>query len=192
MVEAGYEDEQNVPGNPAGTPQQLRRQEYWSLLSGATGQLYGNHSTWQFLCSQRDASGNCVGGWKDEMDSPGATQMANVVALFSPRRWYDSCPTRTTLLVTSGYGSFGQDDYVTAARTPDGKLAMAYLPSGAHDTVDLGTFSGPVTARWYDPTNGTFTTIGDGPFANTGNVDVTTPGTNSDGEDDWVLVLEAQ
>ena len=118
--------------------------------------------------------------------------MANIVALFSPRRWYDLVPDQDHTLVTSGYGSFGQDDYVTAARTPDGKLAIAYLPSGGTVTVDLGTLSGPVAARWYDPTDGTFTTIGDGPLANTGNVMLTTPGTNSDGADDWVLVLEAQ
>ena len=190
MVEASYEDEQN-PGAPAGTPLQLRRQEYWSLLSGATGQLYGNHSTWQLLCSQRDADGNCVGGWKDEMDSPGATQMANVVALFSPRRWYDLVPDQNHTLVTSGYGSFGQDDYVTAAQTPDGKLAMAYVPSSRTITVDLSTFSGPVTARWYDPADGTFTSISEGsPFANVGSLDFPTPGTNAGGDNDWVLVLE--
>ena len=188
MVEASYEDEQNNVTYPYGSPQQLRRQEYWSLLSGATGQLYGNHSTWQFLCSQRDPGGNCVGGWKDQMASPGATQMANVVALFSPRRWYDLVPDQNHTLVTSGYGTFGQDDYVTAASTPDGKLAMAYLPSGGTVTVNLGTLSGPVTARWYDPTDGTFTTIG--PFANDGSVTLGTPPANAAGDNDWVLVLE--
>src|SRR5207247_4793672 len=138
-------------------------QEYWSLLSGATGQLFGNRYAWQFLCSQRDADGNCVGGWKDQLASPGATQMANVVALLSSRRWYELVPDQDHTVVTSGYGSFGADDYVTAARTPDGTLAMAFVPSARTITVDLGTLSGPVTARWYDPTNGTFTAIGGGP-----------------------------
>ena len=85
LVEASYEFEQN-PGAPAGTPEQLRRQEYWSLLSGATGQLYGNHYTWQFLCPQRDDAGNCVGGWKDQLDTPGADQMAYVKTLFESRQ----------------------------------------------------------------------------------------------------------
>jgi hypothetical protein len=125
------------------------------------------------------------------MASPGATQMAHVVALFSPRRWYDLVPDQNHTLVTGGYGSFGQDDYVTAARTPDGTLAMAYLPSGGTLTVDLARLSGPVTARWYDPTNGAFTAIGGGALANTGTVTLTAPGTNADGADDWVLVLEA-
>jgi hypothetical protein len=191
LVEGSYEDEQNVSTVPPGTPQQLRRQEYWSLLSGATGQLFGNHSTWQFLCSQRDADGNCVGGWKDELASPGATQMANLVALFGSRPWYQLVPDQNHTVVTSGYGTFGDDDYVTAASTPDGKLAVAYVPSSSRAiTVDLGTFSGPVTARWYDPTDGAFTTIGDGPFANDGSVTLGAPPTNAAGDNDWVLVLE--
>jgi hypothetical protein len=190
LVEASYEDEQNSSTVPAGTPQQLRRQEYWSLLSGATGQLFGNHYTWQFLCSQRDADGNCVGGWKDQLASPGATQMAHVVALLSSRPWYELVPDQNHEVVTSGYGSFGGDDYVTAARTPEGKLAIAYVPSARTITVDLGTLSGRVTARWYDPTNGAFAAISGSPFVNHGSVSLTTPGTNSDGADDWVLVLE--
>ena len=42
LVEAFYEGEHN-PARPR-TPQHLRAQEYWSLLSGAMGQLFGNHS----------------------------------------------------------------------------------------------------------------------------------------------------
>src|SRR3954454_13111592 len=115
------------------------------------------------MCSQRDDDGNCVGGWKDHLYTPVAVQMPYVVGLLSSRRWYALVPDQGHTLVTSGYGTFGGNDYVTAARTPDGKLAMAYLPSAHAVTVDLGTLSGPVTARWYDPTNGTFTAIGDGP-----------------------------
>ena len=47
MVEASYEGEHN-PGAAAGTPLQLRMQEYWTMLSGATGQFYGNKYTWRF------------------------------------------------------------------------------------------------------------------------------------------------
>jgi hypothetical protein len=47
------------------------------------------------------------------------------------------------------------------------------------------------TARWYDPTAGTFTNIPGSPFANVGSMQFATPGTNAGGDDDWVLVLEA-
>jgi hypothetical protein len=35
-------------------------------------------------------------------------------------------------------------------------------------TIDLAQLSGPVTARWYDPTNGAYSTIAGSPFANDG------------------------
>jgi hypothetical protein len=190
LVEASYEDEHNWNTTP-GTPQQHRRQEYWTMLSGATGQLFGTRDHWQFPCSQRDDDGDCIGGWKDTLASPGARQMGYVVEFFSGRPWQRLVPDQDHTLVTSGYGRYGFDDYVTAARTPDGSLGVAYAPSAATMTVDLGTLSGPVTARWYDPTNGTFTPIGDGPLDNDGTISLATPGANADGADDWVLVLEA-
>ena len=112
-------------------------------------------------------------------------------ALFESRKWYALVPDQTHTVVTNGFGTFGTDDYVTAARTPDGTLAMAYVPSSRTITVDLSTLSGPVTARWYDPTAGTFTSHPGLPFANAGSVQFATPGTNAGGDDDWVLVLEA-
>jgi hypothetical protein len=191
MAEGSYEDERNSADVPPGMPQQLRRQEYWSLLSGAAGQIYGNHYTWQFICPDRDAGGNCVGGWKDQLHSIGAAHVTNLVALFSARPWYALIPDQGHAVVTDGYGTFGETDYVTAARTSDGKLAMAYVPSSRTVTVDMGTLSGPVTARWFDPTDGTFAAIAGSPLPNSGHVALTTPGLNAAREDDWVLVLEA-
>jgi hypothetical protein len=179
LVEAGYEFEQNSENYAPGVPRVLRLQEYWSNLSGATGQLYGNHYTWQF-----------IDGWKDQLDSPGAVQMAYVTALFEPRAWYDLVPDQGHTVVTSGFGIFGSNDYVTAARTPDGKLVMAYVPSARTLTVDMSKLSGTVAARWYDPTTGLFADISGSPFANSGSHNFTTPGANADGDEDWVLVLE--
>src|SRR5213079_1748549 len=183
MVEASYEFEQNFPEYPDGNLSQvIRRQEYWSLLSGATGQLFGNRYTWQL-------TGN---SWQDQLNTPGAIQMAYVTALFESRAWYDLVPDQTHIVVTAGFGTFGLNDYVTAARTPDGALAMAYVPTARTVTVDMSTMSGPVTARWYDPAAGTFTNVAGSPFANAGSRDFQTPGNNADGpgNEDWVLVLE--
>jgi Protein of unknown function (DUF4038)/Putative collagen-binding domain of a collagenase len=173
MVEAIYEFE-------GATPRNLREQEYWSNLSGATGQLYGNRYTWQF-----------IDGWKDQLDTPGAVQMSHVTTLFEPRAWYDLVPDQNHTVVTSGFGTFGSGDYVTAARTPDGKSVMAYVPSVRTVTVDMSKLSGTVTARWYDPTVGRFTDISGSPFANARSHNFTTPGTNAGGDGDWVLLLEA-
>ena len=184
MVEANYEGEHNQ--SDLGTPNILRRQEYWTLLSGATGQLFGNRYTWQF-----------INGWKSNMDTPASIQMKYVTALFAPRQWYGLVPDQTHTVVTVGYGTYdantnlGANDYLTAARTGDGTLVLAYMPTPRTITVDLSRLAGSVTARWYDPTRGTYSaSIAGSPFANTGTQQFTPSGNNADGEGDWVLVLE--
>lgn len=156
------------------------------MLSGATGQFYGNKYTWQFLP-----------GWPSYVDSIGSRQMTFVTDLFSHRRWFDLVPDTKHRLVISGYGTFSDSgdvnssDYVAAARTPDGKLAIAYLPTGHSIVVDLRRMAGRVTAQWYDPTSARYTTIAGSPLARSGPRTFTPPAQNHSGDDDWVLVLTA-
>jgi hypothetical protein len=185
MVEANYEGENNT-GGPVTNGLILRMQEYWTNLSGATGQLYGNHYTWTF-----------ASGWQTNLDSPGAQQMAHLQALFTARAWYNLVPDQNHSVLTAGFGSFassGQvsaNDYATAARVPDGSLVMAYLPTIRTVTIDMTKLGGSVTARWYDPSNGTFAAIAGSPLANSGTHSFTPAGNNAGGDPDWVLVLEA-
>ncbi len=186
MVEANYEDEGLYLDT--GDPETLRRQEYWTALSGAAGQLFGNKFIWQFLS-----------GWQVQLNTPGAIQMGYLNALLAPRAWFNLVPDQTHTIVTSGYGTFSTsltvpiktNDYVTAAGTPDGSLVLAYLPTVRTITVDLSRLSGPVAARWFDPTVGTFGTIPGSPLPNTGSASFTPPGNHPDGSGDWVLVLES-
>jgi hypothetical protein len=186
MIEANYEGEHNTGGPPA-TPETLRRQAYWTMLSGASGQLYGNHYTWGFQ----------FGPWKDHLDTPGAAQIAFMVRFFSSLPWYDLVPDQGHMLVTSGFGRpaemglVSDSDYVTAAMTADRTLAVVYLPTLRPITVDMTRFSGPVTARWFDPTNGTSSAIAGGPIPNAGRRQFELGRANSEGEGDWVLVLAA-
>jgi hypothetical protein len=186
MVEADYEFERES------TPAVLRRQEYWSVLSGAAGQLYGNGYTWPIKS-----------GWKEKLDTPGAIQMAHVQALFVPRAWHQLVPDQKHNVVTAGYGTFDStttpgniyamtSDYVAAARTPGGALVMAYMPSRRTVTVDMRQLDAPATAKWYDPSRGTYTAIDGSPLPNTGKRAFTPPGNNGDGDGDWVLVLETK
>ena len=75
--------------------------------------------------------------------------------------------------------------------TSDGSLAVIYTPVSHTLTVAMGNFAGPVTARWFDPTNATFQTVAGSPFPNSGSHNFTTPGNNSAGDPDWVLLLQA-
>jgi hypothetical protein len=114
------------------------------------------------------------------------------------RNWFNLVPDRKHQVLTRGYGQFSEDDpipddtYATAAYTPDGTLAMAYLPDIRKVTIDMSKFSGPVMARWFDPTNDTYAVIEGSPFPNTGNRRFTPGGPNGAGDEDWVLLLEMQ
>ncbi len=169
-----------------GTPLVLRHQEYWTMLSGAVGQIYGNGYTWPFLS-----------GWKNNLDSTGVAQLKYGTALFSSYAWYNLIPDVNHTFLTSGYGTYSSgglvsaNNYVTAAKTADGTLGMAYLPTIGTVTINMASMSGPVTAQWYDPENGTYHAISGSPFSNSGTHGFTPSGNNSGGDGDWVLVLTA-
>src|SRR4051812_3473318 len=184
LLEAHYEAE-DLQGE-MGTPNVLRRQEYWSLLAGAKAGYIGGHGwIWPF----RD-------GWKDYLNSPGVVQLQYFKWLFTIRRWYDLLPDQKHSLVTSGYGTFQVDgnvsdsDYATTAATPDGALAICYMPTARTITVNMSRMAGPIIARWFDPTSGRYFPVAGTPFANRGTRALTPPGNNSDGDSDWVLVME--
>lgn len=183
LIETDYEGENGADA------ERLRRQEYWSLLSGACGHVFGNTYVWPIRA-----------GWKSNLDTTGVVQFGYCRDLFESRPWPSLVPDQEHTLVTAGFGGFwsggtasygiSQNDYVAAAATPDGKLALAYVPTTRTITVDLARLSGSVTARWYDPVLGTYRSITGSPFANTGTQTFTTPGVHADGAGDWVLVLE--
>ena len=215
MVEANYEFENVGPDTDGGSTQNLRRQEYWAMLSGAAGQLYGSAHTWKL---QK--------GWEANLDTSGVIQLSYVKNLFVSRKWYDLVPDQTHTVVTAGYDRFScivgefvayaskdQDSLIskafrviqkysgigsitsntcaTAARTSDGSLVMVYMPTIRAITLDMSKLTGTTRARWYDPTSGEYADVKGSPFANEGSRQFIPSGANKSGEGDWVLVLEA-
>lgn len=187
LLEAHYDLER--VGNPPnyGTPEVLRRQEYWTMLSGGTGQIYGNHFTWTF-----------APGWKSNLDTIGVEQLMIWHQFFSSLPWWDLVPDQTHTVVTAGLGTYGNlqtpvthSTFCTAARTPDGSLVAAYMPTARQITVNLASLRGPASAQWFDPADGTYTTIPGGLFINRGERRFTPPGKNSGGDSDWILLLTA-
>ena len=67
-------------------------------------------------------------------------------------------------------GTYQTNDYVTVSATPDRTLVLAYFPQGSNNTltVAMSTFAASVTARWLDPTNGSYTDIDT--FSNAGTI----------------------
>jgi hypothetical protein len=184
LVEANYEFEHNG-GTDGGSLSNLRRQEYWTALSGTAGQIYGSHYSWTLN-----------GDWKHHLDTLGIQQLSWMRQFFAARDWYDLVPDRDHQVLVRGYGHFSKTDaipddtYATAAATPDGKLALAYLPDIRTVTIDMAKFEGPVTAHWFDPATDAYVTIKGSPFQNTGTKEFSPPGSNGSGDTDWVLDLQ--
>jgi len=208
-------------GGEFGTPNVLRRQEYWSLTSGAlAGHMYGNYYTWTFTSgwhflrtrgvrqyfknffSSRNwynlSTWTFASGWQSHLQTTGTRELMYFKNFFSSRKWYNLIPDQSHTLLIAGYGTYtpggnvSDSDYATAAKTPDGTLAVVYTPVRHTLIIALNNFSSRVTTRWYDPTADTFVAIPGSPFPNSGSHNFTTPGNNSRGDPDWVLLLQAQ
>ena len=185
LVEANYEYENNTGALPSNTGAYvLREQAYWTMLSGGVGQIYGNHYTTSF-----------VSGWQSFLDGPGDLEIQYINQLFGTVPWWQLVPDQTHQVVIAGYGTYnGSNGNLTKATYcttswVSGSFALTYCPNPSTLTVNLADFSGPITAQWYDPSNGAYTAISGSPFQNSGTHQFTTPGNNHDGDSDWVLVL---
>ena len=186
LLEARYEGTQSYDGK-VNSPGLVRAGAYWAQLSGATGQVSGTCNLWSFGWDGQD--------WRAAVESATTSAMEHFRKLFERRAWQRLLPDQNHLTVTAGYGTYGELDYVTVARTEDGARVMAYVPpSGGKSrtlTVNMGRLSASATAKWFNPRNGDYTTIAGSPFSNEGSRSFITPGGHEEGENDWVLVLEA-
>jgi len=188
LVEAHY-DLENVGKPPDfGTPAVLRREDYWTMLSGGIGQFYGNAYTWSFKA-----------GWQSHIDTPGVAQLKIWKEFFTALPWQDLVPDQDHAILTAGYGTYGtlqtrvsESDYSTAAETPDGSLVVVYMPTGRTITVNMGALRGSTSARWFDPTIGSYQDVPGSPFPKSGSHSFTPPAKNHDGDSDWVLLLDAR
>jgi Protein of unknown function (DUF4038)/Putative collagen-binding domain of a collagenase len=181
FAEGNYEGENNQPKTAPTTDETLRRQVLWSLTYGAAGEFYGSED-WGFN-----------DGWEQRLSTPALTQITRLRTLFSTLPWWQLEPDTTNELVTEGHGlKLNRDepmdvldnDYVTAARTPDGHLAVIYVPTQRTISVNLSAMAADARAAWVDPASGTSRPV---PMSDT----FTTPGTNTGGSNDWLLVLQS-
>jgi hypothetical protein len=157
----------------------LRHQSYGTLLAGGCGQIYGNYPVWNFESPQWNEGS--AGTWQSNLDSTGATEQTYVLRLFAAFEWWKLVPKTDTSLVSSSLSSGASR--VVPALASDGTFALIYVPSSQSVTVVMTNFaSSSVRVRLYDPTNGTFSTVGT--YANTGSQSIATGG-------ERVIVLDA-
>jgi hypothetical protein len=176
-IESGYENNTAIGMTEA----DLREEHYSFLLSGATGDTYGNEFVWPFADSWQN--------WQAALTSQGGHEVTYLAQLVNSIPWSNLIPDQNGT-VFQGVGS--PTDYC-GAYSSDGTLALAYQPATGQTSqsflVTMSQFAGQVTARWFDPTAGTYVSIGS--FANSGTRTFNSPSTNSAGQNDFVLVLQA-
>ena len=194
LGETMYENETQGVNDP-GTPEVVRRQNWWSICSGAAGLMYGSSWTDSFPAN-----------WQSNYDSPGAAQLNILTKVITPYPWWNLVPDMGHTFVTSGFGTrfpdlgnigasgvaghaVSTDTYATAAITPDGTFGLVYAPVATALIVNMASFSGSVSVHWIDPSTGAVSSVPGSPFNNSGSRQFSTPGTTSDGQNDWVLLL---
>ncbi|MFC7877420.1 DUF4038 domain-containing protein [Isoptericola sp. NPDC057391] len=177
LGEANYEGENNT-GGPTTTTETLRRQVLWAVTSGSPGDVFGTDD-WEFH-----------DGWEGRLESEGAEQVSRIRDLVASLPWWTLRPDDALLTAGTGSAEPGQDvldaDLATAAVTPDGGLALVYVPSERTVSLDLSLLDPAAEAVWVDPSTGATTAVGP---ASELPEELATPGENAAGGGDWLLVL---
>jgi hypothetical protein len=161
--------------------------------------------------------------WTNYMNSPGFVNFGYWKSLLLSLPWWVLTPDQNNNYVTSGRGTaysssascttgshancFTPDNYVTASSysTSSASGLVAYIPCYATTakygclgtgglSVAMNQLGANPTARWYDPTAGTLTTIcsPSGTPCSGSSQTFTPTGVNGAGDPDWVLVVSAQ
>jgi hypothetical protein len=184
LIEGTYENEHDAP------PAAIRRQAYWAMLAGACGQFFGNCPIWHF-----DGPGTFTPKttWKKAVDGQGTWDMIRLRNVFASLSWQELTPDFDHQVVVHGRGE--ELETIVAALHRERKLALAYVPSTGLAprtlTIDLKALAGPVSARWFNPTNGRFQAVDGSPFPNRGMQQIESPGDNGAAANDWLLMLQA-
>ena len=183
LIESSYENARGL------TDERLRAQAYYAILSGATGQIFGNDPIWHF-----DGPGLAPPpvSWQQAMASRGSQSMTHLLGLFSTMSWWTMEPDLNNSFLIDGLGS--DFDRAVAARAADRTFGVVFLPSARRVTLDLEQLVGPnIGTRWYDPSIGQFVGVTGSPFPAQGSrAFAPEPERNAAGSADWVLVLESK
>lgn len=176
LMETYYENEHSS------TPLSLRRQAYWTVLSGGiVGHIFGNCPIWGF--NAPSSSSFCAAGtWQSQLSSAGSSTLAYMGRLFASRAFYKLVPDQEHSVLTGGYQS--GTTYAAASRASDGSSIIAYIPTSRTVTINLTQIAGTsARAWWFNPRTAAATLINTYPTS--GATTFTPPDTN-----DWVLVLD--
>ncbi|HSI34813.1 MAG TPA: DUF4038 domain-containing protein [Tepidisphaeraceae bacterium] len=137
----------------------VRRAVWWSLLNAPTaGVAYGAHGLWGWHDRPMEALNHTGLGegpaWREAMKFPGAEDLARVAAFMETIEWWRLTPDDKLVEQPFPGDATGQ---VPAARSPEGDLAVAYVPRRPEKgvlRVDVSRLAPGARAEWFDPRTG--------------------------------------
>lgn len=167
-----------------------RNMVWWALAAGARGVSLASETVYPWSStSLSDVTGQL---WQKN------SALATYKAYTGIRDWHKLVPDLNSQLVTAGRGTrpaynsgqflganLGTVNWVFASRTPGGTAALIYSAVAFNITIDQAMMQAGYTATWVDPATGATTPAATGSTYNSGSL-----GSNSEGDADWVLVLQ--
>ncbi|UDF32831.1 UNVERIFIED_ORG: DUF4038 domain-containing protein (plasmid) [Roseateles sp. XES5] len=178
LIESRYEGEHGVEAG------EIRKIAYGALLSGASGQVFGNNPVWHFGGPSLYAAPT---GWRKALASEGAKSIGHLAGLFARFEWWKLKPDDGRLL---RHVEGASPASAIAAVAGDGTFAVVYVDSAAWIEIDPSVLGASIgTIEWYDPSTGAMALSENGTEQR--RLVVPEP-TNEFGIADWLLVLRAR
>lgn len=181
----GYYDQQTSAWDTV-----LLDDKLWAWTSGSPGFYYGSEATWQWGVGvyAHILGDQFPNTWFPAFKTflAGLTGWQKIVPDISSAFITSARGTKVTALTPGGGATpySGGNTYLTGGVTADGKLAVLYTPTNRTITIDGTKMVAAYTAKWVDPY--TFAVTAATPSATS----YATPGTNSQGNNRWLLVLQ--
>lgn len=179
LIESRYENEHGVGAS------EVRKIAYGALLSGASGQVYGNNPVWHF---GGPGLFDAPSGWRQALSSEGAQSIGHLAHFFERLDWWRLRPDGQTFV----FGAKGSSSATAiSALADDGSFAVAYLYDAISVDIDASrlVIADPVV-EWYDPSTGTLRSSGT--LDNSADAHELRPPSshNASGSSDWLLLVK--
>jgi hypothetical protein len=169
LGESTYEGEHGDWGSAL----QVRKQAWWSLLSGSCGHAYGSRN-WAF-----------PENWREILKYPGAASLKYLYTFFTALEWTLLEPDFNHKLIENGAGTYTSNDWVTTSISQDKNFSVSYIPSKRTINVNLKSLAGKYfKLSWFNPRSGEYISIRKS--INNEVVILDTPDSK-----DWVLFIQA-
>lgn len=167
----------------------VRQTAYRSIQAGGFGYGYGAHGIWNATANDSDTADDYGYGhenWSDAIDFVGADQMTHMID------FYRSIPL-TTMVYRPDAGAWDGEftpDLTEPITRADAETTVltTYFSAGTSSRGELALPDGQYRAQWFDPREGTFTTIDDEIVPTGGGWRVP----EKPDDTDWVLLITKQ